>query len=197
MSELRKLFSDVIHGFISVSQPEILSVIQLPQVQRLRRIRQLGVGHLVYPCAEHSRFTHALGTLALMQEALRNLEHYGTPISAEEHLAASVAALLHDIGHGPFSHSLESELIPEVSHEAIGQAIMAHFSDVLEEPTAKAAVARLPLDLALRMIQGLYDRPFFHHLLVGQMDLDRLDYLQRDSHFTGVVEGRVGCRTHS
>ncbi len=128
-----------------------------------------------------------------MQETLRNFEYHGTPVDPTEHLAAMVAALLHDIGHGPFSHSLESELIPTVNHEAIGQAVMAQLEILVEDPEARAAVARLPFDMALQMLQGTYERPFFHHLLVGQMDLDRLDYLLRDSHFTGVVEGRVGA----
>lgn len=182
MSDTHKHFSDIVHGFIGVPREVLLPLVLTPDVQRLRRIRQLGVGYLVFPCAEHSRFTHALGTLALMQDVLQSFREHGTPITDREHKAALAAALLHDIGHGPFSHTLEFRLIRGVSHEAIGLALVRRLADRLGEP----------LDLTIRMMQGTYERTFFHDLIDGQLDLDRLDYLRRDSHFTGVVEGRIG-----
>ncbi len=183
MSDIQKHFSDIIHGFIGVPRKVLLPLVLTPEVQRLRRIRQLGVGFLVFPCAEHSRFTHALGTLALMQDVLQNFRDHGTPISEEEYEAALAAALLHDIGHGPFSHTLEFRLIPGISHESVGIALVRRLMDRMGEP----------LGLTLRMMQGKYERTFFHDLIEGQLDLDRLDYLRRDSHFTGVVEGRIGA----
>ena len=182
MSETHKHFSDIIHGFVGVPREVLLPLVLTPDVQRLRRIRQLGVGYLVFPCAEHSRFTHALGTLALMQDVLQSFRSHGTPISDREYKAALAAALLHDIGHGPFSHTLEFRFIPGVSHESIGLALVRQLRDRVGEP----------LDLTIRMMQGTYERTFFHDLIDGQLDLDRLDYLRRDSHFTGVVEGRIG-----
>ncbi len=183
MSNLYKQFSDVIHGFVGVPRKFLLPLVLTPEVQRLRRIRQLGVGHLVFPCAEHSRFTHAIGTMALMQDALRNLSEHGTPISAVEHRAALAAALLHDVGHGPYSHTLEFRLIAGITHESITHALVETLRDRIGAP----------LDLTLQMMAGTYERTFFHDLIAGQLDLDRLDYLRRDSHFTGVVEGRIGA----
>ena len=179
-----KIFSDPVHGFISVPKNVILELIEAPEVQRLRRIRQLGVGHLVFPGAEHSRFGHALGAMALMQDALATLAEKGTPISPDEHTAALAAALLHDIGHGPFSHTLEHDLLPGVPHEAVSRALIV------------ALDARLGgrLGLTLDMFDGAYPRPFFHSLVSGQLDVDRLDYLRRDSFYTGVVEGEVGVQ---
>ena len=182
MSDTDKHFSDIIHGFIGVPREVLLPLVLTPEVQRLRRIRQLGVGYLVFPCAEHSRFTHALGTLALMQDVLQSFREHGTPISDRECQAALAAALLHDIGHGPFSHTLEFRLMPGASHESIGLALVRRLMERLGEP----------LDLTIKMMQGTYERTFFHDLIDGQLDLDRLDYLRRDSHFTGVVEGRIG-----
>lgn len=177
-----KIFSDPVHGFISVPKNQILALIQTPEVQRLRRIRQLGVGYLVFPGAEHTRFGHALGAMALMQEALSNLMEKGTPIAPEEHTAALAAALLHDIGHGPFSHTLEHTLIRDFNHESMSRALL----DDLNERFDGA------LELAIRIFDGVYERPFFHQLVSSQLDMDRLDYLRRDSYYTGVVEGEVG-----
>ncbi|MFO8099084.1 MAG: HD domain-containing protein [Salinibacter sp.] len=179
-----KLFSDPVHGFISVPKNLIMDLIQTPEVQRLRRIRQLGVGHLVFPGAEHTRFNHALGAMALMQDALTNLSEKGTPISPEERTAALAAALLHDVGHGAFSHTLEHQLIDDFEHEKMSRAILLHLNEQLGGA----------LDLALAIFDDTYDRPFFHQLVSSQLDMDRLDYLRRDSFYTGVAEGEVGVQ---
>ncbi len=177
-----KIFSDPVHGFISVPKNLLLDLIETPEVQRLRRIRQLGLGHLVFPGAEHTRFNHALGAMALMQEALANLSEKGTPISTEEHLAACAAALLHDIGHGPFSHTLEHQLIEGFTHEAMSRVLLLRLNERFNGA----------LDLTIQIFDDVYARPFFHQLVSSQLDMDRLDYLRRDSFYTGVVEGKVG-----
>ncbi len=177
-----KLFSDPVHGFISVPKNVLMTLIQRPEVQRLRRIRQLGLGHLVFPAAEHTRFGHALGAMALMQDALSSLSEKGTPISPEEHTAALAAALLHDVGHGPFSHTLEHVFIREFRHEMMSRVLIDHLNGELDGA----------LTLALEMFDGTYRRPFFHELISSQLDMDRLDYLRRDSAFTGVDEGTIG-----
>jgi uncharacterized protein len=177
-----KIFSDPVHGFISVPKNLILELIQSPEVQRLRRIRQLGLGHLVFPGAEHTRFGHALGAMALMQDTLANISEKGTPVSVDEHTAALAAALLHDIGHGPFSHTLEHDLFSNFHHEQMSRALIQDLN--LRHGGA--------LDLALEIFDGTYDRPFFHQLISSQLDMDRLDYLRRDSFYTGVIEGQVG-----
>lgn len=179
-----KLFSDPVHGFIAVPRDGILPLIQTPEVQRLRRIRQLGVGNMVYPGAEHTRFGHALGAMALMHDALHTLVDKGTPISPEEERAALAAALLHDIGHSPFSHSLEHELVDDFHHEAMSRSLILALNERFDGM----------LDLALAIFDGTYERPFFHQLVSSQLDMDRLDYLRRDSFYTGVVEGRVGSQ---
>lgn len=177
-----KIFSDPVHGFISVPKNRVLELIQTPEVQRLRRIRQLGLGHLVFPGAEHTRFGHALGAMALMQDTLSNLAEKGTPISADEHIGALSAALLHDIGHGPFSHTLEHELFSDFQHEQMSRLLIQDLDDRFGGA----------LDLAIAIFDGTYERPFFHQLVSSQLDMDRLDYLRRDSFYTGVVEGQVG-----
>ncbi len=174
--------SDPVHGFISVPNKVLFPLLQTPHVQRLRRIRQLGIVPLVFPGAEHTRFAHAVGAMALMGRALRFLAQAGTPISRTERYAAMAAALLHDVGHTPLSHALEGRLILKTSHEVISAALIRSLCEKLGPP----------LDLALEIFNGSYDRTFFHELISGQLDTDRLDYLQRDSHFTGVIEGRIG-----
>jgi uncharacterized protein len=176
------VFSDPVHGFVSVPRGDLFDLIQTPEMQRLRRIRHLGVGYMVFPGAEHSRFGHALGAMALMREALKTLRDKGTDISPEEILAASAAALLHDIGHGPFSHTLEDVLIKGFEHEAMSRELILGLN--------KRFGGRL--GMALQIFDGDYHRPFLHQLVSGQLDMDRLDYLRRDSYYTGVVEGRVG-----
>ena len=177
-----KIFADSVHGFISVPRNLLLALIHTPEVQRLRRIRQLGVGNLVYPGAEHTRFSHALGAMALMQDALTVLSEKGTPISQKEYTAALAVALLHDIGHGPFSHTLENVLIEDFQHESMSRVLIERLN---EQFPGK-------LDLVLQIFDNTYERPFFHQLISSQLDMDRLDYLRRDSYHTGVTEGEVG-----
>jgi len=179
-----KIFSDPVHGFISVPKNLIMDLIQTPEVQRLRRIRQLGIGHLVFPGAEHTRFNHALGAMALMQDAVANLKEKGTPISPEEHTAALAVALLHDVGHGPYSHTLEHELIDDFEHEDMSRVLLVELNDRLDGQ----------LDRALAIFDDSYERSFFHQLVSSQLDMDRLDYLRRDSFYTGVAEGEVGVQ---
>lgn len=187
MSSRFRLFSDPVHGFVSVPK-RLVPLIETPEFQRLRRIRQLGLGHLVFPGAEHTRFAHALGAMALLHEALATLSDKGTPISEAEHEAALAAALLHDVGHGPFSHTLEEQLIAPGAdgtphhHERMSRAILVRLN-------ARFGGA---LDRTLAIFDGTYERPFFHQLLASQLDMDRLDYLRRDSFHTGVAEGVVG-----
>ncbi len=179
-----KIFSDPVHGFISVPKNLLMALIQTPEVQRLRRIRQLGVGHLVFPGAEHTRFNHALGALALMHDALTSLSNKGTPISPEEHTAALAAALLHDVGHGAFSHTLEHELIQDFHHEAMSRVLLVHLNNRFDGA----------LDDAIAIFDGTYERPWMHQLVSSQLDMDRLDYLRRDAFYTGVAEGEVGVQ---
>ena len=182
-----KLFSDPVHGFISVPKGLIMALVQQPEVQRLRRIRQLGVGHLVFPGAEHTRFNHALGAMALMQDALAGIEGKGTPVSAMERTAALAAALVHDVGHGPYSHTLEQYLIRDFHHEQMSRRLLVRLADRLSgHPDGDA------LQLALDIFDGAYERTFFHQLVASQLDMDRLDYLRRDAFYTGVAEGEVG-----
>lgn len=179
---MAKIVNDPVHGFIQINSELIQRLIDHSYFQRLRRISQLGLTHLVYPGAHHSRFHHALGAYHLMQVALSHLQKKGTPISQKEEEAACVAILLHDIGHGPFSHTLEYTLWPEVSHEMLSLEIM----QMLNKEFNGA------LDLAIQMFRNEYSRPFFYQLISSQLDVDRLDYLKRDSFYSGVVEGNIG-----
>ena len=182
------LFNDPVHGFISVPKGLVLGLVESPEVQRLRRIRQLGLGFLVFPGAVHTRFEHALGAMALMHEALDTLREKGTVLDTDEVEGALAAALLHDVGHGPFSHTLERELLPAgpsgrpAHHERVSRALMARIDRRLGGRLATA----------LSIFDGAHARPFFHALLASQLDMDRLDYLRRDSFYTGVAEGVVG-----
>ena len=187
MSSRFKLFNDPVHGFVSVPKGLVLDLVETPEVQRLRRIRQLGLGFLVFPGAVHTRFEHGLGAMALMQEALATLREKGTVMDTDEVTGALAAALLHDVGHGPFSHTLEDDLVApgaggRYHHERMSRAIMARLDRRFEGQ----------LGVALRIFDGTYERPFFHSLLSSQLDMDRLDYLRRDSFYTGVAEGVVG-----
>ncbi len=176
------MFSDPVHGFVSVPKGLILDLVETPEVQRLRRIRQLGLGHMVFPNAEHNRFGHALGAMALIADALQHLSEKGTPVSKKEAEAAMITALLHDVGHGPFSHTLEHVLFADFHHEQMSRAVMADLNDRFSGR----------LQRALDIFDDCYERPFFHQLIASQLDMDRLDYLRRDSFFTGVAEGVVG-----
>ena len=176
-----KIINDPIHGFIPVRFPRVLSAIGHPFVQRLRRLSQLGLAQLVYPNATHTRFAHALGTMYLMDTALQTLSGKGRiALRPETHEAALLAALLHDIGHGPFSHSLEGVLLP-YPHETLTHALL----DLLEADLGDLSETRL-------ILKGQHPEAYLCELIEGPLDVDRLDYLVRDSFFTGVQEGIVG-----
>ncbi len=180
--KLSKIINDPVHGFIEVPKGTILGLIDTPAFQRLRRIKQLGQSSLVYPGATHTRFSHALGALHLMRQALDVLRRKSVGISDKEYEAALIAILLHDIGHGPFSHALESSIIPGLHHEDMSVALMNFLNEQFHGK----------LDLAIRIFEGTYPRTFLHQLVSSQLDMDRMDYLIRDSFFTGVAEGVVG-----
>ena len=181
MSNNVKILNDPIYGLIEIPYGIIYDLMEHRYYQRLRRINQLGFTQYVYPGATHTRFNHTLGALHLMQKAIRTLLAKGIEISAEEAEAACIAILLHDIGHGPFSHCLEYNLLP-IEHEELSIAFM----EKLNEEFAGR------LSLAIRIFKNDYHKKFLHQLLSGQLDMDRMDYLTRDSFFTGVLEGVVG-----
>lgn len=178
----KKIINDPLYGFIHVKSELIFDIISHPYFQRLRYIKQLGVTDLVYPAAVHTRFQHALGAMHLMGQVLDNLRFKGVEISAPEYEAAQLAVLLHDIGHGPCSHALEHSLLPGVKHESISYLLMS----ALNEEFGGA------LDLALKIFRNSYERKFFYQLVSSQLDIDRLDYLNRDCFFSGVQEGTIG-----
>ena len=178
----KKIINDPLYGFVSFETELLSEIIEHPYFQRLRHIRQLGLTDLVYPGALHTRFQHALGAMHLMRRAIDTLRHKQVEISADESEAAQAAILLHDIGHGPFSHGLEDTLIPGVTHESVSYLIMKK----LNKDFSGA------LDLAMKMFRNSYSRKFFHQMISSQLDIDRLDYLHRDSFFTGVQEGSIG-----
>jgi len=178
----RKIINDPVYGFISIPGDLIYDIIEHPWFQRLRNIRQLGLTSFVYPGANHSRFQHCLGALYLMDTALKTLKGKDVSISQSEEEAALIAILLHDIGHGPFSHALETSLINGITHEDLSLLLMEKLNEVFKGR----------LDLAIEIFKGTYSRKFLHELIAGQVDMDRLDYLRRDSFFTGVIEGSVG-----
>ncbi|MES2797694.1 MAG: HD domain-containing protein [Bacteroidota bacterium] len=178
----RKIINDPVYGFINTNTDLLFDIIQHPYFQRLRRIKQLGLTDLVYPGALHTRFHHALGAMHLMGEALKSLRSKNHLISDLEYEAAQIAILLHDVGHGPFSHVLEASLLNGVHHEEISQKIM----EILNEQFDGR------LSLAIEMFTDLYPRKFFNQLISSQLDIDRLDYLNRDSFFTGVSEASIG-----
>lgn len=179
----RKIVNDPVYGFINIPTELIFDLIEHPYYQRLRRIKQLGMAEYVYPGALHTRFHHALGAMHLMNEALMTLRSRGHEISNEELEAAQIAILLHDVGHGPFSHVLESIILNHVPHEQISFLMM-------EELNKELGGA---LTLAIEMFTGKYERKFFTQLISSQLDVDRMDYLNRDSFFTGVREGSIGA----
>jgi len=176
-----KIINDPVYGFVSVPYNLLFELIEHPWFQRLRRIKQVSMSDYVYPGAIHTRFHHALGALHLTQQAIAVLRSKGVAISEEEALGLSAAILLHDIGHGPYSHTLEGTLL-EVSHETLSLLFMEALNEQMDGR----------LDLAIRIFKGTYERPFFHQLVSGQLDMDRMDYLNRDSFFTGVHEGVIG-----
>lgn len=176
-----KIINDPLYGFITIPFELVFKLIEHPYFQRLRRIRQLGMTHLVYPGAHHTRFHHALGAMHLMGAAIEVLRSKGHTISVEEAEAVSIAILLHDIGHGPFSHALEDSIVPGIKHEELSKLFM----DRLNEEFGGA------LTLAITIFQNEYPKRFLHQLVSSQLDMDRLDYLGRDSFFTGVSEGVI------
>ena len=181
ISKNLKIINDPIYGFISVPNDIIYKLIEHPVFQRLRRISQMGLSYLVYPGAQHTRFHHALGAMHLMQRAVTVLRSKGTEIDEHEETALYIGILLHDIGHGPFSHGLEGVLITECNHEGLSLLIMEHLNEVFEGQ----------LTLAIEIFKNNYHKQFLHQLISGQLDMDRLDFLRRDSFYTGVAEGSI------
>ena len=183
MSEINKLkiFNDPIYGFITIPNALIYDLIQHPYFQRLRRISQMGLSYLVYPGANHTRFHHALGCMHIMQKAVDVLRFKGVSISPEEENALYIAILLHDIGHGPFSHAMERSIVEDVHHEAISLLFMNQLNIEFEGQ----------LSLAIQVFEGDYHRKFMLQLISSQLDMDRMDYLKRDSFYSGVAEGNV------
>lgn len=182
----RKIINDPVHGFITINDPLIFELIAHPYYQRLRRIQQMALAQVVYPGAVHTRLHHSLGAYHLMCIAISELRDKGIEISQEEAQAAKAAILLHDIGHGPFSHALESVLLKGVSHEELSLLIMQKLNEGPEKNL------KGKLNLAIQIFTNQYPKKFLHQLISGQLDVDRLDYLSRDSFFTGVSEGVVG-----
>ena len=178
----RKIINDPIHGFVTIPTDFIFDLIEHPFFQRLRRIKQLGLTHYVFPGATHTRFQHTIGALHLMTLAIESLKGKGIVITPEEQEAVLIAILLHDIGHGPFSHALEETIIAGVSHERLSQLIMNRLNE--EFPSR--------LDMAISIFNNTYSKKFLHQLVTSQLDMDRLDYIKRDSFFTGVTEGTIG-----
>jgi len=177
----KKILNDPVYGFISIPYTILFDLIEHRAFQRLRRIRQTGLSDFVYPGALHTRFHHALGAMHLMQQAITVLKSKGTLVTKEEAKAASIAILLHDIGHGPFSHALEHTLL-SYDHERISLAIMRRLNEEFDGG----------LDLAIKIFNNEHEKRFLHQLVSSQLDMDRMDYLNRDSFFTGVAEGKIG-----
>ena len=182
MPEKRKIINDPVYGFITISHPLIFFILEHPYYQRLRRIQQMAMASMVYPGAVHTRLHHSLGAYHLMGNAVAELRSKGIAISAEEEIAVKCAILLHDIGHGPYSHALENRVLEGVHHETMSLAIM----QMLNKECGGA------LDLAIQIFTNQYHKPFLHQLISGQLDMDRMDYLSRDSFFSGVSEGVIG-----
>ncbi len=178
----RKIINDPVYGFITINHPLIFAIIAHPYYQRLRRIQQMAMAQLVYPGAVHTRLHHSLGAYHLMHNAVAELRGKGIEITEEEEIAVKAAILLHDIGHGPFSHALEHILVPGTYHEQLSLQIMDLINNELNGQ----------LILAIRIFTDQYHKPFLHQLISGQLDVDRMDYLSRDSFYSGVSEGVIG-----
>lgn len=176
-----KILNDPIYGFITIPDTLIYDLVQHPYFQRLRRISQMGLSYLVYPGAHHTRFHHALGCMHLMQKAVEVIRFKGTQISKEEEKALCIAILLHDIGHGPFSHAMEHSIVEDVNHEEISLLFMDQLN----------AEFNGELSLAIQIFKGDYHRRFMLQLISSQLDMDRMDYLKRDSFYSGVAEGNI------
>lgn len=182
MSNERKIINDPVFGFINIPKGLIYDLVKHPLLQRLTRIKQVGLSSVVYPGAQHTRFQHSLGAFYLMQEAIQQLAAKGNFIFESEAEAVKAAILLHDIGHGPFSHVLEHSIVRGVSHEEISLMLMERMN---KEMNGR-------LTLAIQIFKDEYHKRFLHQLVSGQLDMDRLDYLRRDSYYTGVIEGNIG-----
>lgn len=182
MSNKRKIINDPVFGFINIPEGLIYCIVSHPILQRLTRIKQLGLSFVVYPGAQHTRFQHSLGSFYLMSEAITQLRAKGHDITTEEAEGALAAILLHDVGHGPFSHVLEDTIVKGVKHEEISLMLMEKMNRELNGQ----------LDIAMRIFKDEYPKKFLHQLVSGQLDMDRLDYLRRDSFYTGVTEGNIG-----
>ncbi len=178
----KKIVNDPVYGFISIPDEFIFDVIEHPYMQRLRRIMQLGLSHLVYPGAIHTRFHHVLGAMHLMTQAVTTIRRKGHEITDDEERAVYLAILLHDIGHGPFSHALEYDIVCGVSHEKISGYFIERISNEFGDDLSRA----------LLIFNNTYSKPFLHQLVSSQLDMDRLDYLNRDSFYSGVSEGIIG-----
>lgn len=178
----RKIINDPVHGFVNIPSDFIYDIIEHPFIQRLRRIQQLGLTHYVYPGATHSRFQHTIGAMHLMMLAIVSLRYKNIEITPEEEEAVLIAILLHDIGHGPFSHALEESIISGISHEFLSQLLMKWLNEIFNNK----------LGLAIDIFNNRYSKKFLHQLVSSQLDMDRLDYIKRDSFFTGVTEGTIG-----
>ncbi|CAN5165000.1 HD domain-containing protein [soil metagenome] len=176
-----KIFNDPIYGFITIPNETVFNIIAHPNFQRLRRISQMGMSYLVYPGAHHTRFHHALGSLHLMQKAVEILRIKGITITVKEEEGLYIAILMHDIGHGPFSHAMENSIVEGVSHETISLLFMQELNDDFNQS----------LTMGIEIFRGTYPRKFMNQLVSSQLDMDRLDYLKRDSFYTGVPEGNI------
>ena len=176
-----KIINDPIYGFIHIPSSLVFDIIEHPYFQRLRRINQMGLSYLVFPGAKHTRFEHVLGCVFLMQKTVEMLRFKGVQISEKEAEGLYIAILLHDIGHGPFSHAMEHSIVEGISHEEISLRFMQELNKVFNGK----------LDTAIAIFQGTYSRKFMHQLISGQLDMDRADYLKRDSFYTGVAEGNI------
>lgn len=182
MTNKHKIINDPVYGFIRIQDSSLFDIISHPMFQRLRRISQLGLSSLVYPGAAHNRFQHSIGAMHLMRTALNNLKSKGVEISEAEALGAQQAILMHDLGHAPFSHSLEFSLLPHTGHEAITKRIIKQ----IEKDTS------YDFSICFAIFNNTYPKKFLHQLVSSQLDMDRLDYLKRDSYYTGVSEGVLG-----
>ena len=191
MINKRKIINDPVFGFLTIPNELVFDVLQHPYVQRLSRIRQLGLSYLVSPGAMHSRFGHSIGAMHLMQEAIHSLRMKGVEITESEETSAMIAILLHDIGHGPFSHVLEHTLVDGVTHEDISLLMMERINEDLSTEHRIQNTEHRPLNMAITIFKNEYPKHFLHQLISSQLDVDRMDYLCRDSFFTGVQEGRI------
>ncbi len=177
-----KIINDPVYGFLRFPEPEVMQIIAHPWFQRLRHIKQMGMAHLVYPGAVHTRLHHSLGACHLMNEALDVLKSKKIRFTKQECVAARLAILMHDIGHGPFSHALEHSLVSGIDHELVSRLIMQRINVEMDGA----------LDTAIRIFDHSYPKKYLHQLVSSQLDMDRMDYLNRDSYFTGVSEGVIG-----